>query len=149
MRQSRWRTDDGSASLEFITVGLIMLVPLVYLVLAVASIQSAALAAEGAARQAARVFVQGSSEQDAQARATRAVEFALADHGVSDAAVEVSVECAPRPNACLNRGGYVTVRVAVVVALPLAPPMFGEAVPVGVPLEATATQRVSRFWGGG
>ena len=49
MRLSRrWSSDDGSASLEFITVGMILLVPLVYLVLALSAVQSGALAAEGA-----------------------------------------------------------------------------------------------------
>ena len=48
MPRSRRSTDlltgeRGSASLEFLTVGMILLVPLVYLVLAVAAIQAAAL----------------------------------------------------------------------------------------------------------
>jgi len=150
MPLSRLRTDEsGSASLEFITVGLIMLVPLVYLVIAVASVQSAAFAIEGGARQAARVFVQGASDQDAEAMAIRAVEFALADHGLTGNDVEMSVSCNPRPDACLTRGGFVTVSVGLFVPLPLAPPAFGEAFSIGVPLSATATQRVSRFWGSG
>ncbi|MCA1943576.1 MAG: pilus assembly protein, partial [Yonghaparkia sp.] len=53
--------DRGSASLEFLVAGLLMLVPLVYLILTLGTIQSAALATEGAARQAARVFVQAPS----------------------------------------------------------------------------------------
>ena len=150
MPLSRLRTDEsGSASLEFITVGLIMLVPLVYLVIAVASVLSAAFAIEGGARQAARVFVQGASDQDAEAMAIRAVEFALADHGLTGNDVEMSVSCTPRPDACLTRGGFVTVSVGLFVPLPLAPPAFGEAFSIGVPLSATATQRVSRFWGSG
>ncbi|HSP76545.1 MAG TPA: hypothetical protein VLO31_10065, partial [Cryobacterium sp.] len=61
-RDRRWRAwadraERGSASLEFITAGLILLVPLVYLVLAMAALQGGALAVEGAARQAARVYV--------------------------------------------------------------------------------------------
>ena len=150
MLLSRLRTDEsGSASLEFITVGLIMLVPLVYLVIALASVQSAAFAVEGGARQAARVFVQGASERDAEAMAIRAVQFALADHGLTGSDVQMSVSCTPQPNACLTRGGFVTVRVALFVPLPLAPPALGEAFSIGVPLSATATQRVSRFWGSG
>ncbi|MGV8882959.1 MAG: hypothetical protein ACOH19_12485 [Rhodoglobus sp.] len=150
MLLSRLRTDEsGSASLEFITVGLIMLVPLVYLLIAVASVQSAAFAIEGGARQAARVFVEGASEQDAEAMAIRAVEFALADHGLTNNDVQMSVTCTPQPDVCLTRGGFVTVRVELYVPLPLAPPVLGEAFSIGVPLSATATQRVSRFWGSG
>ena len=84
MRPSRlWTDESGSASLEFVTVGMIMLLPLVYLVLAVSSIQAGAFAAEGAARQAARVFVQSSDTGAGQAGAQRALDFALADNGVS------------------------------------------------------------------
>ena len=60
MQRSRPWTDAGergSASLEFLTVGMILLVPLVYLVLALAAIQGGSLAVEGAARHAARVAV--------------------------------------------------------------------------------------------
>lgn len=150
MPRSRWLTEDeGSASLEFITVGLLMLVPLVYLVLTVASIQSAALAAEGAARQAARVFVLGETDAEAREMAIRAVEFALADHGVPADSFQLAITCAPRPATCLSRGGFVTVEISVVAALPLAPPFLTTAFGAGVPLQATATQRVSRFWGSG
>jgi len=150
MRRSRPCSDErGSASLEFITVGLIMLVPLVYLMIAVASIQSAALAVEGGARQAARVFVQGENEQDARAAAIRAVEFALADQALVESDPEIVITCVPHPDDCLSRGGLVTVVVTVLVPLPLAPPVIGDAFALEVPVSATATQRVSRFWGSG
>ena len=44
------REDGGSASLEFLTVGLLMLVPLIYVVVALGQIQHQALGAEAAAR---------------------------------------------------------------------------------------------------
>ena len=69
----RWSDDDGgSASLEFVTAGMILLLPLVYLVLTMASIQAGALAVEGAARQAVRVFVQAGSTRQAEAEAAMA-----------------------------------------------------------------------------
>ena len=40
--------DEGSASIEFLTAGLLLLVPIIYLVILVAVVQSAALATEGA-----------------------------------------------------------------------------------------------------
>lgn len=141
--------EEGSASLEFLTVGLILLVPLVYLVLAMASIQGAALAAEGAARQAARVFVQAPSEQDARLGAARAVEFALADHGLEPEVASIAVTCAPRAGSCLEPGGLVTVAVLVSVPLPLLPPALGDGLPLTVSLDGRATQQVSRFWGSG
>lgn len=122
----------GSASLEFITVGLILLLPLVYLVLAMAAIQGAAFAVEGAARQAVRVFVQSGDAEEASSRAERAIRFALADAGLDALEPRVSVACTPNPSACLTRLGTVTISVGVVV-----------------PLQATATEQVSRFWGAG
>ncbi|MCC6269749.1 MAG: hypothetical protein IT190_00555 [Microbacteriaceae bacterium] len=158
MRQwRRWVTnrltghssDCGSASLEFITVGLILLVPLVYLVLTMAAIQSAAFAVEGGARQAVRVFVQAESESQAAARAERAIRFALDDAGLDTLEPHVSVSCSPKPNACLTRLGTVTISVTVTVPLPLTPQVLSIDVPLGVPLHATATEKVSRFWGAG
>lgn len=148
-RRSRWTDESGSASLEFVTAGLVLLLPLVYLVLAVSAIQAGALAVEGAARQAARVFVQSESLSAARSGATSAVAFALADHGVDPGVARVEVSCRPRPADCLVRHGFVTVTVAISVPLPLVPPILDGAFPVAVPLSATATQQVSRFWGAG
>lgn len=150
MRRSSLSTDEtGSASLEFITVGLVLLVPLVYLAIAMAAIQAGALAVEGAARQAARVFVQSSTPSDARQSAIRAVEFALADHGVDPTSVGIHVTCQPQPNNCLARRGFVTVSVDLTVALPLVPEVIVGDFPLAVPLHAQATQQVSRFWGSG
>jgi len=151
MRSSRPWTDpaaeSGSASIEFIGVGLLLLVPLVYLVLTLSALQSAALAVDGAARQATRIFVQGETLADARSAASRAIEVTLADYGVDADHASVLVECRPRPNACLTRRGFVTVTIRVVVPLPLAPPALDLDVPAGIPVSATATEQVSRFWG--
>jgi len=140
--------DEGSASLEFITAGMLLLVPMVYLVLVMSAVQAGALAVEGAARQAARVFVQGESVPKATAQAQRAIEFALADYGLDAADAVVSVNCSPRPSECLTRLGTVTVEVGITVDLPLVPPGLNVDVPLAIPLEASATQQVSRFRSG-
>ncbi len=46
--------DEGSAAVEFLMLTLLLLIPIVYLVLAVFTIQGASFAAAGAARDAAR-----------------------------------------------------------------------------------------------
>lgn len=150
MRRSKpWADDTGSASLEFVTAGMILLVPLVYLVLTMSAIQAGAFAAEGGARQAARVFVQSSSLAPAQSGARRAVEFALADYGIDPDTVSIRVDCSPKPQTCLTRQGFVTVSIDLSVPLPLLPPILTGDFPLAVPLHATATQQVSRFWGFG
>jgi hypothetical protein len=146
-RLAELRHEHGSSSLEFITVGMIMLIPLVYLVLTMSAIQAGALAVEGAARQAARVFVQAENSAQAQERAERAIEFALSNYGIQSADATVAITCAPHPTDCLSRHGYVTVEVAVVVDLPLAPPVLTGNFPLQIPLDAAATQQVSQFRG--
>jgi hypothetical protein len=141
-------SDEGSASLEFITVGVLLLVPLVYLVLVVSSLQAASLGVEGAARQASRVFVQAETEAEARQAAERAIRVTLADYGLDAADAEVAVSCRPDPADCLARRGFVTVEIAAVVPLPFAPPVLGLDVPLGMTVRAIATEQVSRFRAG-
>ncbi|MGN6272176.1 MAG: hypothetical protein ACTHMQ_03715 [Protaetiibacter sp.] len=141
-------SDDGSASIEFITVGVLLLVPLVYLVLVVSSLQGASLGVEGAARQASRVFVQAETEGEARAAAERAIRVTLADYGLEAGDAEVAISCRPEPVDCLTRRGFVTVEIVTMVPLPLAPPALGIDVPLGVPVRAIATEQVSRFRAG-
>jgi Flp pilus assembly protein TadG len=150
MRRSRlFRDEVGSAALEFITAGFLLLIPLVYLVIAMAAIQGGALSVEGASRQAARVFVQAGSAAAAQAEAQTAVDFALEDFGLDSAASTVTISCRPNPAACLTRRGFVTVTVTASVSLPLVPSALPFSAPLSVPLSATSTEQVSRFWGAG
>lgn len=141
------RDDTGTAALEFITVGLILLVPLVYLVLALAALQAGTLAVEGAARQAARVYVQAPNAEQAAARAARAVEFGLADYGVDASSASISVRCADAPT-CPTRNATVTVTVRANIPLPLVPDVLDLSSSASVPVESSAAQRVSRFWTG-
>lgn len=141
------RAEGGSASIEFLTVGLLLLVPTVYLVLALASIQSASFAVEGAARQASRVFVQAPTVAAAEAAAERAIAVTLADYGLEARDATVAVACRPDPADCLARRGFVTVTISVVAPLPLFPEALGTDLPLGVPIDSVATEQVSRFAG--
>ncbi|MFC9559905.1 hypothetical protein [Agromyces sp. NPDC056965] len=147
MLRSRLSSDEGSASLEFLTVGMILLVPLVYLVLAMSAIQGGALAVEGAARQAARVAVRAADAEAADAAVQRAVRIALDDYGVDADAASVSVSCTPSGD-CLAAGERVQVTVTASVPLPLVPDVLALHQAASVPLEASATQTVSRFAAG-
>ena len=146
-RRLRLADDTGTAALEFVTAGLILLVPLVYLILVLATVQAGALATEGAARQAARVFVQAESAEDAARRAGRAIEFGLADYGIDSETASVTVSCSGSTgNGCPGRNAVVTVTVRVNVPLPLVPDVLDLSQAASVPVEATARQQVSRFW---
>lgn len=141
------RAEDGSAAVEFITVGLLLLVPIVYLVLALSSIQSASFAVEGAARQASRVFVQADSIAGGEAAAARAIAVTLADYGLDAGDAEISISCRPDPSDCLTRRGFVTVSISIVAPLPLFPAVLGTDIPPGVTIDSVSTEQVSRFAG--
>lgn len=143
----RLASERGTAALEFVTAGLILLVPILYLVLALAGIQGAELAAAGAARQAARVYVQAYDEADAAADASAAVAFALADFRLPKDAATVRVDCSPAPDACLTRLGTVTVTVQVRAPLPLVPDVVDLRRDAAVTVQAVSTNRVSRLRG--
>lgn len=144
---ARLARDEGSASIEFITVGILLLVPTVYLVLALSAIQSASFAVEGAARQASRVFVQAETVEQGQAAASRAIAVTLADYGLDAADAKVVISCRPNPADCLTRRGFVTVTITMVAQLPLFPAVLETDIPPGVPIDSVATEQVSRFAG--
>lgn len=141
--------DEGSASLEFIFAGLLLLVPVVYLVLALGSIQGQTLGAESGARHIARAIATSEGHKDAAARADRILASVVEQYGLSAGEVSVSVECRNGVSPCPQAGATVVVSVSTRVALPLAPPVFGLDRLASVPVEATAVQKVSRFWGAG
>jgi hypothetical protein len=147
LRWRLWTTEEGSASLEFVTVGMILLVPLIYLIVTLAALQSASFAVEGATRQAVRVFIQSPTVVVAQSEAQRAVDYALADYGISPSDAHVHVSCSPTPTDCLRRLGRVTVMVDTAVTLPLVPSVLTLHLPLEVPISASSTQVVSRFGG--
>jgi hypothetical protein len=81
----RRQPDRGSAILEFVFVAVVVLVPLVYLVVAVAAIQRSSLAVTNAAREAGRAFATSDSDATAPGRARVAAQLALSDQGAADA----------------------------------------------------------------
>ena len=136
--------DAGSAVVEFVTIGVLMLVPVVYLVVAVAQVQAAAFATESGAREAARIVVTAPDEASAQERAVAAVGWALRDQRIeSPPAQALRVACSASP--CLTPGADVTVTVSVEVPLPAVPAGVSRAIPVVIPVSATHTQVVDEF----
>ncbi|TXK19791.1 hypothetical protein [Homoserinibacter sp. GY 40078] len=138
--------DLGSASLEFLTVGLLLLVPTVYLVVTFSAVQTAALGLEGAARQAARVFVREHAVSDAEAAAARAIKATASDYDLDAATIQVTVRCDPDPADCLQPHGAVTIGMTATVALPFLPPVLGLD-SAGIAVSASATEQVPRFVG--
>lgn len=143
------RDDTGSSSLEFVAVGVIMLVPLLYLVIAVGSVQEQSLGVEAAARQAARAIASAPDVSEAAGSGERVLEGIVEEYGIDPDAIDVAVSCRPRPSPCPAAGATVVVTVSTRVPLPLVPGVLGLDQATSVPVEAVSVQKVSRRWGGG
>jgi Flp pilus assembly protein TadG len=140
--------DAGSAALEFIFVGVLLLVPLVYLIVALGQIQGQSLGVEAGARHIARAVATATDAADARERADRIARSVTSEYGMDADAVAVSFSCAPAGAACPDAGAVLTVRMTTRVRLPLAPPVLGLDRIASIPIEATAVQKVSSTWVG-
>ena len=141
-RRAVRRSDDGSATVEFVLVGLLLLVPLTYVALTALSVQRTAFAAVEAARSGARAFVTAPSGAAAAARAMQAVDLALADQGVGRGAARLQIGCSAQP--CLTPGATVRVQVSAAVRLPWLPAFLSGDVG-GIPVQAVHVEVVDPF----
>lgn len=140
------RTDEGSASLEFLVAGLVLLVPIVYLVVTLGTIQGHALGAQAAARHVARAIAVSAGPDAAGERAAIITESVAAEYGIDPGGITLELACSGA-GGCPRAGDIVTVTASAEVVLPLVPPVLGLDRLARVPVEATAVQRMSRVWG--
>lgn len=137
------RSESGSALVEVTWLAILLLVPLVYVVLAVFEVQRSAFAATAAARAAGRAYVMAPSLAEAEGRARAAGSVALADQGIGDSRTTMAIGCRPA-GACLTPGSVVHVQVVAQVPLPLLPPVFGDQ-PPSIRVEAEHTVPYGTF----
>jgi Flp pilus assembly protein TadG len=118
--------DGGSAIVEFVFVAVVVLVPLVYFIAAVATVQRNSLAVTNAARDAGRAFATSDTPTQARQRAVAAVRLALTDQGLPD---DATLRFVPSGQGCggaaiaprLAPGAEFTVCVTRRVRLPAVP----------------------------
>ncbi len=138
------RQERGTALVEFTWLGILLLVPLIYIVVSVFEVQRASYAVSTASRSAARAFSLAPTAAEGEARARAAVRTALQDQGLDGHHFDLRITCAP---ACLQPGSTVTVQLRTNVDLPLLPDSLGgnkpsfrldstQQVPYGTYLEA-------------
>jgi Flp pilus assembly protein TadG len=139
--------ERGSAPLEFIVVGLLLLVPLVYLIASLGLIQSHALGVESGARHLARAIAMAPDAPSADARAAAILQTTASEYGIAAGSIDVGFACVPAGGACPRAGATMIVSVAAQVPLPLVPPVLGLDHIASVPVTATAVHKISRFWG--
>lgn len=139
--------DRGSAALEFILVGFILLVPVVYLIVSLGLIQGQSLGIEAGARHIARTVAQSPDAATAESRAERVLAAVIEEYGIDPDAVEFSFSCHGSTGSCPDAGATLIVTLATRVSLPLVPPVLGLDRLASVPVQSSSAQKVSRFWG--
>ena len=143
MTASRRRTERGSALVELTWLGLLLLVPLLWIVLSVFEVQRGAFAVSGAARAAGRAYTLAPSDAIGQARAQAAARQVLVDHGIGELPLGMAVTCAPAGD-CHVPGAVITVQVRSRVDLPLLPDVLGGGAP-SFALNASHTVPIGQF----
>ena len=134
--------DRGSASIEFIVVGVAIILPLIYIAITVLTLNAAQFASNQAAREGARAFVTSSSNSSANQRASIAANQAFADYGLTESEPQIAITCARI--SCLTPGGSVSVEVTTQIPLPFVP-RWGSSDLVTMPITSQATLLVDQY----
>jgi hypothetical protein len=136
----RPRGDDGNALVEFTYLAVLLMVPLIYLLLAVFRVQSAAFGVTEAARQAGRAYARADDPATGAAVGAEAARLALADQGIT---------WTGQPDFCggscsLAPGAVVRTSIRYTVQLPFIGGIFGEG-HGGIPVTGVHVEVVDRF----
>lgn len=135
------RDARGSAVVEFVVVAVGIIVPIGYLIVAIASVLGAQAAAQHAVREAGRVFVRDPVLVAGEYRARQAADIAFADRGLAIPGDALTIAC--EPLRCLTPGGTVDLEFAWNMPLPWMPPALDSF--VSVPIRANGTFAVDEF----
>lgn len=138
----RRRDEDGSAIVEFVFLGVLVTIPIFYLVVLLARLHAGAYAVSLATREAGRTFVTASSEASAPGRARSAAAIAFEDQGFAGQG-SVAVSCAARP--CLTRDAQVRTTGSLAVQLPFVPDFVSGVVPSSITVRASHVEVVDRY----
>jgi Flp pilus assembly protein TadG len=144
LAQAVSRGERGSALVELTWLGVLLLVPMLWIVLSVFEVQRGAFGVSSAARAAGRAYALAPTDALGRARAEQAARQALADQGLRGAPVTVTVTCTPYPHDCHQGTSVVTVHVASRVDLPLLPEVLGGQAPTFA-LDAEHTVPVGQY----
>ena len=118
------RRDQGNAVIEFVVVGVLVLIPLSFLAMCVMRVQAASVASSLAVREAGRAFVSSDDVMQAQTRAVAAASLALADQGFALPPRALRVSCST--GQCLAPESTVRVELDWAVELPWLPEFLGK-----------------------
>jgi hypothetical protein len=140
--RSRSEQDRGSASIEFIVVGVAIILPLIYIAITVLTLNAAQFASHQAAREGVRAFVTSTSNSSANQRASIAANQAFADYGLTESEPQIAITC--DHISCLTPGGSVSVEITTQVPLPFVP-RWGSSELVTMPITSQAILLVDQY----
>jgi len=144
VRRRRPGHERGSAIVELVWLGILLLVPLLWIVLSVAQVQRGSFGVTAAARAAGRAYALAPDDATGQRAAEAVARRALSDQGLTDAPLQVTVTCTPYPHDCHNGTSVITVRIRSSVELPLLPDVLGGGQP-RFALDATHSVPIGRY----
>lgn len=105
MQCVKFKSESGSAVLEFVGFGLLFQIPMLLFVISVITLQHDQLAAEAITRDVLRSYVLLNSDP-----AERALEIA-ANYKVSPSRLQVTLSCTPQN--CLEEGAWISVKTMI------------------------------------
>ncbi|MEO5832421.1 MAG: hypothetical protein ABIR83_03500 [Nakamurella sp.] len=124
----RREADDGRAVLEFIVLGVLVMLPVLYIAMSLLTVQATTFAAAQSARDAARLLDNAVSVSSGESVALAAARQTLTDQNLPDTDVRLhyvatGTDCgtAPRQRPDLTPGAVFDVCVTVPLVLPLLP----------------------------
>jgi Flp pilus assembly protein TadG len=140
--------DAGNAILEFVVLSAFLMVPLVYVIIAVLQVQGSAYGVTEAAREAGRAFVEARSTDAGYRQACTAATIALQNQlpGAFDCA-SLRVSCVSETGCATTElvpGETIRVAIDIDVGLPFMPTsVFGQ--PLTIRLHALHDEIVDSF----
>lgn len=138
------RGERGSALVEVTWLGILLLVPVLWILLSVFEVQRGAFGVGGAARSAARAYALAPTDAEGTRQAELVARRALADQGLEGAPLAVRITCTPYPADCHSGTSVITVRIESRVDLPLMPEVLGGQAP-SFALDATHTVPIGQY----
>lgn len=137
------RSDSGTAVIEFIFASIVLLIPVVYLMLAISQLQAASYATTSTAISASRIAARDANPSER--RAHQVADMHFTDFGLADVPITIDYSCS---GSCGQAGSLVTARVETKVSLPGFPLLFGTKHSPHITLRASHTDVVATAGGG-
>lgn len=143
-RRGRRTGEQGSALVELTWLGILLLIPMLWIVMSVFEVQRGAFGVSAAARAAGRAYALAPTDAEGKRRAEQVARQALVDQGLDNVPLDVLVSCTPYPANCHSGTSIITVHISSRVDLPLMPEVLGGNAP-SFALDATHTVPIGQF----